>query len=204
MGNPALSDASPTFNATVQPFYIAKSPLTNEQYEAFDQSFERSPESSGDRDLAIGISWEQAAAYCRWYEDISGRPTRLPSEVEWEFACRGGTKDSGFWGNANVDDYAVHAGNVEEIGAGSWERLKPNPIGLYSMLGGVWEWTACEYSPYPGAEQAWPAEPRKVLRGGCWRDDAESLDAARRRAERSDVVPADAGFRIVRPFGRGQ
>ncbi len=202
LGNPELEDASPTFTATVKPFYIAKSPLTNEQYEAFDPSFERSRQSPGDRDLATGISWQQAAAYCDWYQDLSGRVTRLPTEFEWEFACRGGTQTPGFWSPSKIDEYAVHAGNAAEVGAGSWERLKPNPVGLYSMLGGIWEWTDSDYLPYPGRGQEWPAEPRKVLRGGCWRDDAGSLDAARRRAEVPAAVPADAGFRILRPFGR--
>lgn len=168
--------------AGVEPFYISKFPVTNEQFEAFDPGFVRSPLSPGDDDPAVGVSWEDAAEYCRWYAGVSRKPMRLPTEVEWEHACRAGTAGRFFWGGdpAEADAYVWSAENS----GGRVSRLdakKANGHGLFGMLGGVWEWTA-----------------ERVLRGGSFRQPAASITCACRLSVEPEAAPEDAGFRIVK------
>jgi formylglycine-generating enzyme required for sulfatase activity len=177
----------------VEPFYLSKFPVTNEQFEAYDPGFERSELSPGDDDPAVGVSWHEATEYCRWYAEIARKPMRLPTEVEWEYACRAGSEAKYFWGDddGELERYVWHAGN-------SGGRPRPftdkgyNDFGLYGMLGGVWEWTA---------DGEGPAEPgRKVLRGGSYRTPAAEIDCTLRRPETPEIHADDVGFRLVKSF----
>ncbi len=185
-------DARPLLEARVEPFYIGKFPVTNEQLEAFDPGFERSGVSAGDRDPAAGVSFEAAAAYCRWYAGVSRKPMRLPTEVEWGYACRGGAAGRTPLGDAPADDFAWHAGNSEGA-VGRLDAKQANEFGLYGMLGGVWEWTSSldDDGSLPG---------RRVLRGGSIRLDGAEISCSLRRAEDPAACRDDVGFRIVKSF----
>ena len=193
-------DAGPRFPAAVEPFYLSKLPVTNEQFEAFDPGHERSPVSPGDRDPVVGVSWYDAAEYCSWYAGVARKPIRLPTEIEWEYACRGG-EDGGCRAS---DELAWHRGNS---GGGarmpSLEAKGTNGFGLHAMLGGVWEWTGAVYRPHPlaGAEPSRDGEtdnaPR-VLRGGSIREHLQAITCSLRRTEPPDARFDDAGFRIAR------
>jgi len=194
----------------IEPFYLGKLPLTNEQFEAFDPGFERSPASPGDRDPATGVSWHDADEYCRWYAEVSRKPMRLPSEAEWEHACRGGAVSRGrapaagspgaaaarwFWGDdpAAGDDHAWDA----ETSGGRLHALdakKANGFGLFGMLGGVWEWTGSLYEPGGDPD----AGAHRVLRGGSFLTPRAEATCCRRRGEPADARFADAGFRVAR------
>ncbi len=182
----------------VEPFYLGKLPVTNQQFEAFDPGFERHPASPGDRDPATGVSWHDADEYCRWYAEVSRKPMRLPTECEWEHACRGGAAGTWSWG----DDPAAgdeHAWDAESSGG----RMRPldakkaNGFGLFAMLGGVWEWTGTLFRPVGGPA---PGEepPRYVLRGGSFLTPRAEATCARRRAEPAGARFPDAGFRVAR------
>ncbi|MCP3963190.1 MAG: formylglycine-generating enzyme family protein [bacterium] len=197
-------DAQPAFDIAVEPFYISKFPVTNEQLEAFDPGFERSEVSPGDRDPATGVSFETAVAYCRWYAGVARKPMRLPTEVEWEHACRAGAKGK-TWFDAEPEDaeqYLWHQGNS----GGRVQKLddkKANELGLYGMLGGVWEWTSSLYRPYPlsepfGDDGALPGD--RVLRGGSFRLDRAEISCSLRRAGDPTTLCDDVGFRIVKSF----
>ncbi len=180
-------DARPRFEVGVEPFYIGKFPVTNEQFEAFDPGFERSGVSAGDKDPATGVSFEAAQAYCEWYAGVSRKPMRLPTEVEWEYACRGDAAAAPAAGDL------WHAGNSE----GRVHRLDAMPaneLGLYGMLGGVWEWTD---SPF-GDDGSAPGE--RVLRGGSFRVDGAEITCSLRRTEDPAACRDDVGFRIVKSF----
>jgi len=172
----------------IAPFYVSTLPVTNEQFEAFDPGFERSPAASGDRDPALGVSWEDAAGYCAWYAEIARKAIRLPDETEWEHACRAGTAGRAFWGDdpEAADRLAWHAGNSDPDRVPPLDAKPSNPFGLFAMLGGVWEWTASA-----------DGEAR-ILRGGCWRLPPAELTCALRRAELPARHLPDAGFRIAR------
>jgi formylglycine-generating enzyme required for sulfatase activity len=172
----------------IEPFYLSTLPVTNEQYEAFDPGFARAAAAPGDRDPALGLSWQDAASYCAWYAGIARKPIRLPEEAEWEHACRAGTDGRTFWGDdpEAADRFAWHAGNSDPTLVPPLDAKPTNPFGLHAMLGGVWEWTAT-------AE----AEAR-VLRGGSWHLPAADLVCDLRRAEPPGRRIPDAGFRIAR------
>ncbi len=167
----------------VEPFYVGKFPVTNEQLEAFEAGFERSPLSPGDRDPAAGVSFELAQSYCAWYAGVARKPMRLPTEVEWEHACRGG--EEGACPGTSGDDL-WHRGNAPER-MPRLDAKKANGFGLYGMLGGVWEWTVS-------------SEGAGVLRGGSIRLHRDEITCSLRR-ERSERLD-DVGFRIVKSFRR--
>ena len=193
------AESSPPFVAEVESFYLSKFPVSNEQFEAFAPGYERSPNSLGDRDPAVGVSWHEASEYCAWYAEVSRKPMRLPTEIEWEHACRGGTDGPTFVPeDEDPGLYLWHAGNC----GGRVPRLdanKANPNGLWGMLGGVWEWTASVHRPYPlDAASEETAESRRILRGGSFRSPIGALTSSLRRSEDPALRRGDIGFRIAK------
>ena len=133
-----------------------------------------------------------ARMYCRWLSAKTGRYYRLPTEAEWEYACRAGTKTAYSFGDdpAKLGDYAWYFENAGE----SYKKVgkkKPNPWGLYDMHGNAAEWVldqyiADYYSQFRGKTAIEPLAITKTLyphpvRGGSWQDDAEALRSAARR-----------------------
>ena len=201
-------DARPAFRLQVAPFYLAKAPVTNLQYEAYDPAHARSPASPGDDDAAVGIDFHGARGYCEWYARLARKPIRLPSEVEWEYACRAGTTGRYFFGDdpRRGDEFMWDASNSGgRLGASGAKR--PNPFGLLGMLGGVWEWTSSLYLPYPAADADTRDDPgqdgRRVLRGGSFRETRERAGSGVRRPAEPDLRRDDVGFRIARGFRTG-
>jgi formylglycine-generating enzyme required for sulfatase activity len=200
------TDAQPRFFAQVEPFYLSKLPITNVQFEAFDPDYVRQPASPGDDDPATGVDYGRARDYCAWYARVSRKAMRLPSEIEWEYACRGGTTGRWFFGERAemADPYVWHSANSGD-GVPPLHRSRPNPSGLHAMLGGVWEWTGSLYRPYPartgdGRDDPVEAGPR-VLRGGSWRSPLERIACAARRAGDPATRADDIGFRVARSLG---
>lgn len=199
----------PSFTIEVAPFYLSQCPITNEQFEAFDPGFARSPVSPGDGDTAVGISYAAAAAYCGWYAEVSKKPMRLPTEIEWEHACRGGTEGRVFWRqDEDAEAYVWDSVNADS-GLGRAEAKKANPAGLHGMLGGVWEWTSSVYRPYPLAhsdndsvEPEASSERLRVLRGGSFRSHRRELSCSMRRPEKPYLVADDVGFRVAKSLRR--
>ena len=182
---------------TVEPFYLSKWPITNEQFEAFDPDYQRSPLSPDDRGLAVGISWNQADAYCRWYAEVSRKPMRLPTRTEWLYACRGlpDPDDQPSW-NATpdaIDRHCWHAGNSEGR-VQHPERKEANDFGLHGMLGSVWEWVA---------ENPADAPDRRTLCGGSFRLHPQELHPAPVKHETPDFASEETGFRVARSFRIG-
>lgn len=182
----------------VAPFYLSTLPVTNEQYEAFDPGFERGPAAPGDRDPALGVSWDDAAAYCAWYAELARKPIRLPTGAEWRHACRAGTGGRAFWGDdpAGADRFAWHAGNGDPGRVPPLDGKPSNPFGLLAMLGGVWEWVD-EAGGEDGEGEGGEIRAR-VLRGGSWHTPAAELGWDLARVEPAGRRVADAGFRIAR------
>ena len=166
----------------VEAFYLSKLPITNIQFEAFDPAFNRVGTSAADDDTVVGVNFEQARGYCEWYAGVSRKPMRLPSEIEWEYACRAETTSKYFFGDSTegADRFIWHAGNSTDM-IPPLHKVQPNPFGLHSMLGGVWEWTA------PG-----------VLRGGSYRTPIDDIDCGLRRSGKPGERDGDIGFRVAR------
>jgi formylglycine-generating enzyme required for sulfatase activity len=208
----APESEKPAFKVTLKiPFAMAKYEVTQELYEAV---MGKNPSRwKGPRNSVEMVSWKEANEFCRKVTAelrqrklIAGEEIiRLPSEAEWEYACRAGTT-SAFSFGASADDLKHHAwfkGNAkgEDPPVG---KKKPNPWGLYDMHGYVWEWCAdawhASYKGSPADGSAWDARDAKerVIRGGSWKDGAGECRSAARRRLGVDAWDDGVGFRCVR------
>jgi formylglycine-generating enzyme required for sulfatase activity len=174
----------------IAPFYLSKLPVTNEQFEAFDPAFARSPLGHADRGTAVGMSLLEAEEYCLWYAEIARKPMRLPTEHEWEYACRAGSTARCFWGD-DQDEAERYAWDLDNSDARvpPPEGKRANGFGLYGMLGGVWEWTSTRAS-----------DDGRVLRGGSFRTPRAELSCALRREAPPTWRADDVGFRLAKSF----
>lgn len=197
------ADEQPRFTARAEPIYISKAPVTNEEYEAFAPGRTRPPSSDGDLEPVVGVSFAEAGAYCDWYSEASGKRFRLPTELEWEFACRGGAGTRYYWGDdPGGGDGHSWDGDSSDGRCRQVETLGANELGLYDMLGNVWEWTASLHLPYPivegdGRDDRERPGPR-VIRGGSFRTPRAELGSAVRAALDPEECRDDVSFRIVR------
>jgi formylglycine-generating enzyme required for sulfatase activity len=191
-----------------QGFWLGTSPVTNAQYDRFlkaacgsaakpaywdDRRFNQ-PEQP-----VVGVSWQDAQAYCAW------AGCRLPTEAEWEYACRAGTTTEYSFGDdpAALGDYAWFAensgGQTQPVGT-----KKPNPWGLHDMYGNVWEW--CQdwfgsdyYHTSPTTDPAGPdSGAGRVVRGGSWYGRPRYCRSAIRYDNLPDYRVNDLGFRAAR------
>lgn len=216
MGSPAneeerYDDEGPQHRVEIaEPFALAKYPVTFEEYDAFCKATDR--EKPGDegwgrgRRPVINVSWEDAQAYCAWLSEQTGEAYRLPSEAEWEYACRAGTTTRYWWG----DDWDVKrangardVGKTTEVG-----RYDPNPWGLHDTHGNVDEWCADHWRnnyEQPCTQQAFTAngESDRVIRGGSWSDTARDCRSAYRLRDAPDSRDNTLGFRPARGQASG-
>jgi formylglycine-generating enzyme required for sulfatase activity len=197
-------DEGPSHEVTLAPFYLAVTEVTNAQYRQL-RTEHHSPEGfDGDDQPAVMVSHDDAEAFVRWLsERETGAGYRLPSEAEWEYACRAGTTTRYGSGDTEADLERV-GWYRENSGRGSHAvRAKPaNPWGLHDMHGNVWEW--CEdawhdsYGGAPDDGSAWVDQNSgsRVTRGGSW----DYVARAARSSSRGGGAP---GFRYyslgVRP-----
>jgi formylglycine-generating enzyme required for sulfatase activity len=145
------------------------------------------------------LSWDEANDYASW---VGGR---LPSEAEWEKACRGMDARTYPWGNQAPKERLL---NYASTGLGTWTavggvQLGASPYGVLDMAGNVWEWTSSPNRPYPyttgnGGEDPGNREER-VLRGGGFKADAGLVRCGVRFADPPDFRSEDLGFRVVVP-----
>ncbi len=191
-----------------QPFYLAVTEVTNAQYERFDPSHRgvrgKLGFSKADDEAVVFVNWDEATAFCRWLSAREGLPYRLPTEAEWEYACRAGTTTAYHTGptldhpgfQKNVGRYEIPPPVPLAVG-----RTPPNPWGLYDMHGNVEEWCLDWYGPYEAGEQVDPVGRAdgdfRVTRGGSHSTTLEYL----RSANRSGTLPEDKswliGFRVA-------
>ena len=173
----------------------------------------------------VCVSWHDATAYAAWMTERTGKPYRLPSEAEWEYAARGGTTDMNFWGNddsltcdyASVNDLTAKnkvAKVAEPCDDGFMYTspvgsFLPNPFGLYDVVGNAWVWLAdCWLGDYRlGPRDGSPNGAEKcglrVLRGGSWTDTPGPVRIGARESRLPDERLSIAGFRLVRDLDQG-
>ena len=152
------------------------------------------------------VSWRDAKTYVSWLSQKTGQQYRLPSEAEWEYAARGGTKTSYWWGR----DVGNRFANCRECGGGSGQQtiatgsFAANPFGLFDTAGNAAEWVEdCWNDTYRGAPRdtaAWTAGQcgQRVLRGGSFDSQARYVRSAARFRYDADVRYYANGFRVVR------
>lgn len=176
-----------------------------------------------DNHPAVCISWADAKAYAGWLTAKTGKPYRLPSEAEWEYAARAGSGAPRFWGT-NAAEACRFANTFDITGAKSGAfpsmtphdcsdgfaetapigSFSPNAFGLFDMAGNVWEWTEdCwhkNYTTAPSDSRAWIASGRciqRVLRGGSWISTARFVRSGNRSKVDADTRIYRNGFRIA-------
>jgi formylglycine-generating enzyme required for sulfatase activity len=186
-------------------FYLSSTLVTEAQWEAVLGPPALAGGPGGDKKRMPAhnnISWEDAERFCRALGRRDGRRYRLPTEAEWEYACRAGTQTP-FWFGASITDQDANYDARTPYGKGKpgvWrqkptpvDQFKPSPWGLYDMHGNLYEWCADWYGPYPEGDVSDPQGPKKgderVRRGGSW-----VFGPARcRGAARDKAAPAEQG-----------
>ncbi|MCA2893778.1 MAG: SUMF1/EgtB/PvdO family nonheme iron enzyme [Microcystis sp. M048S1] len=219
MGSPdsdpdAYQSQKPPHQVQVNSFAIGKYPVTQAQYQAvmgtnpsrFKNWFKNNPQNPVEN-----VSWNDAQAFCQKLSQITGKTYRLPTEAEWEYACRAGTTTRFYFGDdANqLGDYAWYKRNSQDKTHPVGQK-KPNGWGIYDMIGNVWEW--CEdnwHDNYIGAPKdgsAWLIRDNdyQIVRGGSWCYNPAYCRSAYRFdfGYRRDFSNDYYGFRVVCGAGR--
>lgn len=169
----------------------------------------------GDSYPATYVSWDDAVEFCKKLSQKEGRKYRLPTEAEWEYACRAGTKTAYSFGDddSRLGDYEWFTNNtyhVDQKYAHTVAQKKPNPWGLFDVHGNVWEWCGDWYGEktYPTRQTTDPKGPPggkyRVLRGGAWNFHPEDCRSAYRGGYTPDTRNLHSGFRIVIDSNFGQ
>lgn len=149
------------------------------------------------------VSWNEAMEFCSRLAEKTGLNVTLPTEAQWEFACRAGTSTAfSFGDSALMDEFAWHSANTTEMKAQRVKTKKPNPWGLYDMHGNVAEWCRDWYVPeLPGGEVIDPTGPEegkfRSMRGGSWYYGFELLRSAARAAYHPNGRRGTIGFRVL-------
>ncbi len=209
----ATNDEKPPHKVTIpKPFELGKYEVTFDEYDRFACATGRPlPYAGGfgrDRQPVVSVSWDEAMAYTEWLSERIGKNYRLPTETEWEYACKTGKEMTYcFEGSQEqLDDYAWYAGNSGD-GTHPVGQKKANSWGLHDMSGNVWEWVQdCWHDNYEGAPlngSAWEEGKceLRVLRGGSWSDEPQRLrGAARGNGWLPHFGLVFWGFRLARTF----
>ncbi|AKV65756.1 SUMF1/EgtB/PvdO family nonheme iron enzyme [Microcystis panniformis] len=193
MGSNEYEDEKPIHEVIVPAFQIGKYPVTQAQYQAVmekaSSSFSRNPQNP-----VKSVSKDDAEVFCKQLSKLTGKNYRLPTEAEWEYACRAGTETRFSFGDdeSQLGDYAWFNGNSNGTTHPVGEK-RPNPWGIYDMHGNVWEWCVNKWTGH--YDIAWNSYKASSLRGGA----CDSYPGLCRSAYRGDmdVLGYGHGFRVV-------
>ncbi|NCQ91755.1 MAG: SUMF1/EgtB/PvdO family nonheme iron enzyme [Microcystis aeruginosa LG13-03] len=216
----------PQHQVTVPPFFLGKYPITQAQWKAIaatakiDIDLETNPSKfKGDELPVERVNWYEATEFCKRLSRETKREYRLPSEAEWEYACRAGTTTPFYFGETITGELANYDASKTYADEPKGEYRKettpvgqfpPNAFGLYDMHGNVWEWCADtwhdNYHVAPTDGSVWIEngnDNRSPLRGGSWGTYPDYCRSAiRGNNDRRDHRIDDDGFRVVCVFGR--
>ena len=213
MGSPEserYESESPQHEVNVPAFSMGKFVVTQEQYQ---QIMGNNPSRfSGAKRPVEKVSWNDAVEFCQKLSQQTGREYRLPSEAEWEYACRGGTTTPFHFGETITTDLANYNGTYSYASEPKGKYLQkttdvgsfpPNAFGLYDMHGNVWEWCQDDWhnnyidAPKDGSGWTSQSSNTKMLRGGSWLNYPGSCRSAYRNHYILGGNSHNVGFRVV-------
>ncbi len=202
------ADEAPVHRVTIsQSFRMGKTEVTNAQFEAFRPSHKslrgKDGVSKEDDEAVVNVSYQDAVDFCKWLSEKEGKNYRLPTEAEWEYACRAGTYTKYYTGDYLPESMCRNqtiARNYQPVSLKAGSGV-PNAFGLYNMHGNVEEWCLDWYGPYSDEAQTDPTGPAtglyRVTRGGSHHTPTDYLRSANRMAMLPDDRHSLTGFRVV-------
>ena len=189
-----------------KPFLMQETPVTQGQYQAIAGT--NPAVWKGDLDNPVEmVNWNDAVAFAETLSQKKGLKFRLPTEMEWEYAARGGDGDKyTYAGSNNIDEVAWYRdnsgyrdnsdGRVHPV-----KQKKPNGYGLYDMTGNVWEWCSDKFAPYPNQElidyRGAESSDYRISRGNSWYDTVDYMPLTIRNGNYPDHSMHNLGFRLV-------
>ncbi|WP_434685206.1 caspase, EACC1-associated type [Pseudanabaena minima] len=198
-------------DVNVSAFYMGKYEVTQAQWQAIMEtnpsSFKNNPQNPVET-----VTWDDAQEFCKKISQKTGQEFRLPSEAEWEYACRAGTTTAYSFGDSDslLGKYAVYERNSSSKPNPVGQNREPNPWGLYDMHGNVWEWCQDRYEKYGGESDLIRRTGKpvtttnnnkfrlRVLRGGSWSNSARDCRSASRFSHDAHLSWFNPiGFRVV-------
>jgi len=212
----AAEHEQPVTPVTMSCFHLARHPVTNAQFEAFDAKHrEKRAAWADERHPVVYVSSREAEQFCQWLAQKEGKRYRLPTEAEWEYAARGADNLVFPWGDvldaghfANFADKntafawrdgVIDDGFAETAPVGSYPRGK-SPFGIEDLAGNVFEWCADFFEAYKGRERTNPRGPaagmKRIYRGGSWKSRPGSLRTSARHFNLPGYSSNDVGFRV--------
>jgi formylglycine-generating enzyme required for sulfatase activity/class 3 adenylate cyclase len=207
MGSDDDPSEKPIHRVTIKPFAISKFPITVREWNACVAAKSCTYVPTGKDDAPVAnLSWADAQQFVEWLSKTTQRSFRLPSEAEWEYAARGGTRTKFWWGdqlqanmaNCKGCDQPYDASQPLKVGS-----FKPNPFGLYDMGGNIHQWmTDCWHKNYQGAPSdgsPWVDNdcPSHVMRSGSWKNDPSYVRPSSRDQYDTGVRYPTHGFRVA-------
>jgi eukaryotic-like serine/threonine-protein kinase len=211
MGSLKRDNERPQHIVEVPAFYLSKYPITQAQYiQIFTSNNSR---FNGEQRPVESVSWNDAKVFCQKLANLTNKAYNLPSEAQWEYACRANTKTPFYFGERISSDLANYDASLSNpYGIRGKERrtttdvgtFLPNSFGLYDLYGNVWEWCLDtwheNYNGAPKDGSAWDADEtnnERVVRGGSWKDYPASCRSAHRNKYAPDTEANNIGFRIA-------
>lgn len=218
----ASSNEVPAHSVTIQPFLMSRQPITKAQWrevaelEQVNRPLKKLPSRTGSLNHpVVQVNWYDTVEFCDRLSRKTGQHYRLPSEAEWEYACRAGTTTPFHFGETLTSDLANYDGTItyrsEFSGSNHGQStsvekyLFANAFGLFDMHGNVWEWCLDHwheaYNEAPTDGSAWLEDNKninRVMRGGSWLDEPRLCRSAARIFDQAGSKSSSVGFRIVR------
>ena len=215
MGSPTTeagrsNNEGPQRTVNISPFFMGKYPITQEQWEVVMGN--NPSDIKGLKRPVEQVSWNNALEFCQKISQKTGKIYRLPSEAEWEYACRAGTTTPFYFGDTITPDLVNYDVNnpyggapkglyrIQTTDVGSFG---PNSFGLYDMHGNVWEWCSDKWhdnyngAPTDGSSWETGTDNNRVRRGGSWSDNAVNCRSAHRSWSSAGYRDSRFGFRVA-------
>lgn len=195
------TDEKPPQTVTVAPFEMGQYEVTQGQWKAVMGSNPSHFSSCGDNCPVEKVSWDDVQAFIQKLNALGQGTYRLPTEVEWEYACRSGGKPEKFCGGNDINGLAWYTGNSENKTHPVGQKI-PNGLGIYDMSGNVWEWTCSDSGSYGDGKKnhakCSTGGSLRVGRGGGWGSIPDSTRSALRNGNDPGDRYNNLGFRLAR------